>query len=140
MPGMVAATDASGRPQLARVWAQTVDADGALVVFVARSAPGAFFEAIAARGRVAVNLIELPSYRARTFKGACRVVDSVRDDPEVVASLDALGRVLESVGMHPGAPAAMLAYFEDPTSMAVLRIDDDAIFDQTPGPRAGERL
>jgi len=141
MPGMIASADASARPVSLRVWgAHPVPHTDVVEVFVLRSASAALVEALAVSRRAAMNLIELPSYRSRLFKGTCVATDLPADEGVVEAGLHALSVTLGRVGMPPDAVARMLAHYDEPRSMRVLRLEVESVFDQTPKRGAGERI
>ncbi len=142
IPGALAVVDGNGLPQVARVWAARV-AQGADVIeiYLQRGSALTVIDALVVPRHAALNVIELPSYRSRTFKGECRLAPSPPDPAFIAASLTAVGHVLHSVGMPADAVEIMLAHAEEePRAMVSLHLIVEGIFDQSPKPGAGARL
>jgi hypothetical protein len=141
LAGTVATVDASGQPQLARVWAVRVDdRHDVIEVYVQRSSSLAFIAGIASGGRAALNLIEVCSYRSRMFKGACEVSPAEPDAVFLEENLTALNRAFGGVGMAAGSAQSMLSHSDAPRSMVALRLTVECVFDQSPKSGAGGRL
>jgi hypothetical protein len=141
LAGTVATVDRSGQPQLARVWATRLRDRGEVIeIYVLRSASPSLLDGLVGGGRAALNLIDVGSYRSRTFKGACEV-GQLEPDPEFLQTyLNAMDRAFVGVGMPPGAVELMLSHCDEPRSMIALWLAVDSVFDQSPKPGAGVRL
>jgi len=135
--GVVCTVDAAGRPQIVRHWgvrARAVADELEFYLCAAASVPCLL--SLGQPTRVALNLIELPSYRSRTFKGQSIAVDATVDPDFLALSVEAAGRAMHSVGMARDAAERMLGPAE-PARMVAVRMTVDSVFDQTPKPGAG---
>jgi hypothetical protein len=141
LAGTVATVDASGQPQLARVWSVRVEAGRDLIeIYVQRSSALAFAAGLASRGRAALNLIEVSSYRSRLFKGACEISPAAPDAAFLEENLTALNLAFSGVGMAAGSAQRMLSHSDAPHSMLALRLTVESVFDQSPKSGAGGPL
>lgn len=144
LAGVLATADASGQPEVARVFAyRVVDDADAIEVYLLRSGSEKMVQNLAAGARAAFNAIEVHSYRSRSFKGWCTVARDLvpADDTLVGQSLSAMGRSFAQVGMPHDALDQMLAHAGDEGRAWVcvlLRVD--SVYDQSPKPGAGARL
>jgi hypothetical protein len=138
---MVATADAALRPQSVRLWALRARADADVLEFcVQRSASPRFFANLSSGGRVALNAIEVDSYRSRTFKGFCRICEHAPDPAFVEQSLSAMQRAFAGVGMTEDSVQRILAHSDPPGVMVALSLEVDSVFDQSPKQGAGARL
>ena len=141
LAGMVASTDALRRPQSVRLWALRARAESDVLEFcVQRSGSPKFFANLSNGGRVALNAIEVDSYRSRTFKGFCRISESAPDPAFVEESLGAMARAFTGVGMSEDSVQRMLSHSDPPGAMVALWLEVDSVFDQSPKQGAGARL
>ena len=140
LAGMVTVVRPDGLPEIARVWGarSAADPDG-LEIDVQRAAAVGLLAALDAESRAAVNLIEIPSYRSRTFKGSCRLLPVPPDVALVEGNVQAVQAAFQSVGMPADATERMLSYGGG-LNLVTLLITVDSVFDQSPKPGAGARL
>lgn len=135
---VVGTRDAALRPDGAAALAMRVHADGAHVtLFVSDASAARLSHSLAQSPRIAV-VLDLPStHRACQLKGTVLSVRPATDAerPEIDRQRDALYRDLESIGI----PSAMFAEWRVWPSMA-LEIEVQELYEQTPGPGAGDRL
>lgn len=141
---MLATADASGQPEIARVFAYRVVEDtDAIEVYLLRSSSERTVRNLGAGARAAFNAIEVHSYRSRSFKGWCTVARDfvAADDVLVAQSLSAMGRSFAQVGMPDDAVERMLAHAGGPErSWVCVLVRVDGVYDQSPKPGAGARL
>lgn len=138
--GVVCTVDAAGRPQIVRHWGVRLRAAAdELEFYLCAAASEPCLLCLAQQARVALNLIELPSYRSRTFKGHCLGVEASVDADFLATSVEAAGRAMHRVGMAVDAAERMLGPAE-PARMLAVRMSVDSVFDQTPKPGAGGAL
>jgi len=141
LAGTIAAVDRKHRPQLARVWSvRALDDADQLLVYVLRAASSGLLEGVESRGRAALNLIEVESYRSRLFKGPCRVSTAPIDAAFLDLSLTALNQAFQGVGMAPDTVERILGHSDSPRDMIALCLSVESVFDQSPKPGAGGRL
>jgi hypothetical protein len=141
LAGMVAAADASGRPELSRIWALWVDPDrDRIEVYVQRSVASRLLENLEGGSRAALNTVEVDTYRSRLFKGHCSVSAAPIDEALLDRCLVAMNAAFVSVGMPENAVPAILDHADAPRDMVRLVMDVDCVFDQSPKPGAGARL
>jgi hypothetical protein len=141
LAGTIVAADAASRLQSARVWAaRPLEGRDVVELYVVREGASRLVESVSRNGRAAANLIDVPTYRSRTFKGRCTLSETALD----VRFLDECVRAMDvdfaSVGLGPGAAERMLAHFASPREMVALALHVDSVFDQSPKPGAGARL
>lgn len=135
---VVGTRDAALRPDGAAALAVRVHPDRAhLTLFVSDASAARLSRSLAESPRIAV-VLDLPStHRACQVKGT---VVSVRpateaERPEMDRQRDALNLDLESIGV----PSAMFAQWRVWPAVA-LEIRVQELYEQTPGPGAGDRL
>jgi hypothetical protein len=139
--GVIATVDVTGQPDIVRNWGARLQGEPDVVeIYVLRSSAQRCLQNLAGSGRAALNLIELPSYRSRTFKGTCRVREAEIDAAFLAENLLALDRAFSSVGMPPGSVQRMLFDCDDARHMLALQLSVDSVFDQSPKPGAGAPL
>ncbi|MEZ5644932.1 MAG: hypothetical protein R3E99_07220 [Burkholderiaceae bacterium] len=111
-----------------------------ITVFLSRSQSNVLLQDIARSGRVSVVFSEPFSHRSVQIKSEQARVRAIT--PEEVAGLprylQAMQRELDLVGFSPAFAAAMLAHQVD--DLSAVEFEPHQAFDQTPGPRAGDRL
>ena len=137
--GVVATVDATGQPQIGRHWAvRPLPETDVLEFYVPKAAADRCLQVFATGARAALNLVELPSYRSRTFKGDCSVAGAI--DPTFLAEcMAAASRAMHAIGM-PVDTAQQMAGSVDPQQFVALRLVVDSVFDQSPKPGAGAPL
>ena len=142
LAGTIAVARADGGLAMARIWAARAGEGDVLEVFVQRSSGHEVIEALASPGRAAANLIDVPTYRSRSFKGVCALAptDDQVDASFLEESLAAVEHAFQAVGMPGGSVERMLSHGSDPHAMAALRITVESVFDQSPKPGAGARI
>jgi hypothetical protein len=140
--GVLAVVDGQGLPRIARVWAARVLHDSDVIeIHVQRASALPVLQALEeAPRRGALNLIDVPTYRSRAFKGACVISTGALDPAFSEASLAAQGRAFHSVGLPADGVDRMLAHADKPRAMAAVRLTVESVFDQSPKPGAGARL
>lgn len=135
---VVGTRDAARRPHGAAAWAVRVHDDGVhLTLFLHVDNAARLARPLAECPQVAV-LLDLPTtHRACQVKGTVVASRPARDDERLVVErqLDAFSRDLEALGV----PRAMFAGWQAWPCTALV-VQASALFEQTPGPGAGEPL
>lgn len=134
----VGTRDASLAPAVTRGWGGRVCADGDSVeLFVGRTVSGATLANLRDNGRLAVIFGCPLSFRSAQIKGRCTsLAEPEPDDRDwVERHRRALARSLAQVGISPDWGRLVSA-----ADLVRIRFEAEAIFDQTPGPRAGAQL
>ncbi|MGC2856555.1 hypothetical protein ACM64Y_13860 [Novispirillum sp. DQ9] len=137
----MASCGVGGRPVTARALAAALDAGRRhLTLYIDRRAALPFLEAVEAGGRVAAAFTQPTTHRCIQVKGT----DAAVHPPEAGA-LDIIDRhhrlfavELREVGFAEGMIAAHDAY--DPDGVVAVTFACLEVFDQTPGPRAGDAM
>lgn len=144
LAGVLATADASGQPEIARVFAyRVVENADAIELYLLRCGSEKAVQNLAVGARAAFNAIEVHSYRSRTFKGWCTVARDfvAADDALVGQSLSAMGRSFAQVGMPDDALDQMLAHAGAAgRAWVCVLLHVDGVYDQSPKPGAGARL
>jgi len=141
LAGTVAASDELGQPEIVRVWASRCDPMlDVIELYVQQSCAQRFVACLTPESRAALNLVEVATYRSRTFKGVCALSAVAIDEPWLTECLAAQGRSFAGVGMPEGAVDQMLSYSKTPRAMLAFRLAVDSVYDQSPKPGAGGRL
>ena len=137
LPGMYATT-ASPRcvPEVTRVLSARVEAGCDVIrVVVATAFSERFLEFARAHARASLVAVVVSTYRTYQFKG--RVVGLEDATPDDVAAVDAYAKGFGELVKHVGIdPVRYLPTIAAPP-YTVLRLEVDAIFDQTPRVGAG---
>ncbi|MBS0332976.1 MAG: hypothetical protein JSS35_09430 [Proteobacteria bacterium] len=135
---LAAARGADGRPALGRALGARRGAGARLDTFVSRAQWPRLLEAIGPGDPVAVTFSRVQDYRTYQVKGRLVALRAAEpDDLEFIERYQhAVGRLMASVGV----PQAFVARWLIRQDMAVLSLDTDAVFVQTPGPGAGRPL
>ncbi|TFZ04949.1 hypothetical protein [Ramlibacter rhizophilus] len=131
------------RPHVARGIGCCVSADrGTVSVLVQPSAAAQVVDDVRANGRLAVVFTEPISHRSLQLKGSNARLEPAGGGGRELAQIWAGGYAREVVDLAPPTwtPQRLIAALvpANPDDLAVLVFTPDAIFDQTPGPRAGE--
>jgi hypothetical protein len=132
---LVGTVDPSGWPSCCRGVAVAVDPDReGMTVYVPVATAAETIANIASNGRVAVVSSEIVSHVSIQLKGRARAVRVAgEDEAEAVhGHFDRLMDVLESVGLPRRISRTFSIWPAFAVDLAV-----EAIFEQTPGPRAG---
>ena len=141
LAGTLAIVDANGAPQIARTWgARVLDESDVIEVLVQRGSAAGVLGALDRPRRAALTLIEVASYRSRSFKGACERSPRGFDADALETSVAALGRAFHAVGLAADGAERMLGHAREPREMVALRLSVESVFDQSPKPGAGARL
>ena len=135
---VVGMRDVSLRPDGAAAWAVRVHDDRVhLTLFMYAETAARLLPILATVPQVAIALDLPTTHRACQVKGVVVSTRPAIDDerPEVERQLDAFNRDLEELGI----PRAMFSGWKSwPCTAIVVRAT--ALFEQTPGPGAGEQL
>jgi hypothetical protein len=132
---LVGTADVSGWPACCRGIAILVDPDGQGVTVYVPVATGAETVAnVASTGRIAIICSEPVSHSTLQLKGRTRAVRvaAEHEAPAMNAWFDRFTDVLASIGLPRGISRAMSRWPAFAIEVAV-----EAVFEQTPGPRAG---
>lgn len=133
-----AARSASGFPALGRAVGAHVIADGREIeIYVgARQWPEAV-GGLSVGGRVALTFARPADYRAYQLKGPVQAIGpaSAADRARSAAYADLIFETLKQYGVTDG-----LEQWMRPADLLTLRVEPAAVFAQTPGPGAGERM
>ena len=136
----VATRDAERKPAVTRAWGPEVLADGRTLKLCVIAPPGSPTRAnLEANGAVAVGFSPPTIARALQVKG---VAGSLRE-PER-ADLERAERHMAAFSAEAeqfGIPARQARrIFGEPSDFLSVTVAIDEVFDQTPGPRAGQRV
>lgn len=136
----VGTRDADRRPAFTRGWGPKVSADGCSLWLLVIAPPGSQARAnLEDNGAIAVGFNPPTTSRALQIKGVAR---SVRE-PEP-AELQRAERHLAAFVAETeqiGVPEALVRRtFAAPSEFLSVTVSIDEVFDQTPGPRAGQPL
>ncbi len=141
----VATSDRDGRPLVARAVAARVSPGGErLTVLIDGRANAALVAAVAGTGRLAVVFTEPSTHRSIQIKdggesgGATVAAPTVEEAALPGPYLDGFIAELAGMGFTEAFVRAVMEF--DPADLVALHMDPAAVFDQTPGPKAGERI
>lgn len=125
-------------PEIARVWGPELDRDSGLVEVCVRGEPDCqTLVNLRSNGQVALNITRPTTYLSLQFKGHASVLGP--PTPEHVARAQAhLGRFAAEAS-QVGVPIPLAPRFMG-SLCAVISMQIEHIFDQTPGVGAGRRL
>jgi hypothetical protein len=132
---LVGTVDPAGWPAACRGVGLVVDEDGqGFTVYVPVATGTETVANIASNGRVAVSATEPASHTSVQLKGRTRAVRVAREDEEerVRLSIERFADSLDQVGLPRGVTRTMTCW----PAFAIEAVVE-AVFDQTPGPRAG---
>lgn len=137
----VATSDRDGRPLVARAVAARVAPGGErLTVLIDGRANGALVAAVAETGRLAVVFTEPSTHRSIQIKDDAASVAAPTVEEAALPGPYIEGFIAELAGMG-FTEAFVRAVMEfDPSDLVALHLHPTAVFDQTPGPKAGERI
>lgn len=136
----VGARDAQNRPVVGRALGCRVSPDGRrLTVFLSASRAAQLLECLHDNGAIALAITRPTTHETLQFKGS--VVDiralSAEDKIEMEAYRESFVQELAAIGYNRKFASGILAGSEDGVA---VEFEPVAMFDQTPGPRAGTRL
>ena len=137
----VASCSARGLPSLSRSVCCTVSSDRQrITVLLRRSQAGALLEDVARSRTVAVVFAQPSTHRTLQIKSIDAVVHApeVIDTARMARQAEGFHRELAPLGYTAEWTQAMLGY--TPDDLVAVSFTPQAIFSQTPGPKAGERL
>lgn len=132
---LVGTVDPSGWPATCRGVGLLLDEDRqGFTVYVPVATAAETVANLATNGRIAVSASEAVSHQSLQLKGRIRAVRIARDDeaPLVRESVERYADVLDRVGLPRGVTRAMTCW-----PAFAIEVTVEAVFDQTPGPRAG---
>jgi len=130
--------NAALEPNGARALGARVEQDGAqLIVYIADAALPRILPDLESNGLAAVTFGRPVDERAIQVKGTFVAVRPAREDerPAMDAQWDNLARTLEQIGVPREARSAWPRW-----PAAAITLKPTAIFEQTPGPKAGSQL
>lgn len=136
-----ASSDAQGRPSLNRAVGCTVSPDGRrITVMLRRSQAASLLADIERSGAVAVVFSQPSTHHTLQIKSTDAVVHAPQaiDAAALSRYVEAFHRELAPLGYTAEWTRALLDY--TPADLVAVSFTPHAIFSQTPGPRAGERL
>lgn len=136
----VAARQGQNRPVVGRALGCRVSADrGRLAIFLSASRERQVLECLRDNGAIALTITRPTTHETLQFKGSVLdiVPPSAEDKAAMAAYLQSFVDELVSIGYEAGFARAVLGGGED--SVAVV-FEPLAIFNQTPGPKAGTKL
>ncbi|WP_207461374.1 hypothetical protein [Azospirillum sp. SYSU D00513] len=138
---VVSSGDAGRGPTVGRAVGCRVSADRrSVTVFLSAGANAALLEAVAATGRFAAAFSEPTTHRSIQLKGSDAAVTPAGEGLQTLLDHHAAGfvRELTRIGYTEAFTRTLLA--ADPDEVAAVTFTPTGIFDQTPGPRAGDPL
>jgi hypothetical protein len=138
---VVAARDADNLPRVARAFGCRVAEDRSSVgVFLARCQAAPLLAAIRAQRTIAVVFTLPSSHRSLQLKGVdAAIMPPAEGDLERARRhVDAFVADIVPLGYAESVMRALL--WLDPAELTVVTFTPEAAFEQTPGPRAGERI
>ena len=129
-----------GWPNLVRAIAGHLEADGQLAVFVSGTDAAALVAALRVGDPLAVVFSKPSTHRTLQVKGRLQSVCKASDEELALALRRAAAMTadLVSIGYGEAFGHGLLAF--DRTDLVALRLRPECLFDQTPGPHAGEAV
>ena len=137
----VATSDRDGRPLVARAVAARMAPGGErLTVLIDGRANAALVAAVAETGRLAVVFTEPSTHRSIQIKddSASVAAPTVEESALPGPYIDGFIAELAGMGFTEAFVRAVMEF--DPADLVALHLAPAAVFDQTPGPKAGERI
>lgn len=138
----IASRDASLRPSVAHAYGCRVINDGARIrLFVLKDEARQLLADVMENGEVATVYSDVRSFRSLQIKGSDTVVEPFDADDAAAQVLHHRVTADELVALGYAAPLAH-GYFSVPrkAEFATLAFTPEDIFQQTPGPGAGDRI
>jgi len=140
LAGAVATVGDRSQTTVVRVFGQRASGDGAHVDFcIARSDAQPTLRNLERHPLAALNLVCPRTYRSLLFKGPCTPPAPHLPDALLQRCMQLSNEALAAIGMPTDAVEQILSHYGD-RSMVTLRLRVNEVFDQSPGPHAGERL
>lgn len=136
----VAGRDAHNRPALARGLGIRVSPDRrTLTVFLSETHSSQVLQCLRENGAIAVAVTRPTTHETLQFKGRVREIRplSNEDRQAMAAYQDSFAEELEGLGYRHDFTRQLLAGSENGLAVA---FEPTAMFDQTPGPKAGNKL
>jgi hypothetical protein len=137
----VATSDRDGRPLVARAVAARVSPGGErLTVLIDGRANADLVAAVAGSGRLAVVFTDPSTHRSIQIKDDSATVAAPTAEEAVLPGpyIDGFAAELAGMGFTEAFVRAVMDF--DPADLVALHLDPAEVFDQTPGPKAGERI
>ncbi|WP_043114167.1 pyridoxamine 5'-phosphate oxidase family protein [Solimonas soli] len=136
----VASRDAARRPSLARaIGARVTDDRRGILLLLHRDQAAPVLRDVEPRGELAVVFTSPPTHQTLQLKGrATRVALPADAGARVRAQVDAFTEMIAALGF--GAPLIDAMFRAAPDALAALAFAPAAVFEQTPGPQAGQRI
>jgi hypothetical protein len=137
---LVASRDAANRPVVCRASGCETRSDGRVDLLLDATRAQQVLDAIAGSGMVAAVFSEPPTHRTIQLKGNDAEIgrcDGARRQ-QLVAHADAFAATLAKLGYRETMARELV--YADPGEVAVVTFTPTRIFDQTPGPHAGEPM
>lgn len=136
---LIATRDGSNRPCVCRASGCRVRDDGRVLVFLDENRGRRVLGAVAATNSVAVVFSEPPTHRTIQVKGTDATVVTVEDHVAVTdAYAIAFADMLTDLGYSARMATALVKL--EPTRTRAVLFTPTSVFDQTPGPGAGEAV
>ena len=136
---LIASRDSSNRPCVCRASGCRVRDDGRVLVFLNEDRGRRVLGAVAATNAVAVVFSEPPTHRTIQVKGTDATVVTAEDYFEVIgAYVTAFTDMLTDLGYSARMATALVKL--EPTNARAVLFTPTSVFDQTPGPGAGEAV
>jgi hypothetical protein len=131
---MVATVDAARVPVCCRAVGLRVDGGQAVTVYLPVATAAETVANLATNGRIAIVSSDPIDHRTLQIKGRSRAVRVAREDEReaVTRWLEAFAEVVYAIGMPRELPMTLTHW-----PAFAVEVEVDALFDQTPGPRAG---
>ncbi|CBS90218.1 hypothetical protein [Azospirillum lipoferum] len=135
----VATSDRANRPLVARAVAARASCGGErLTVLLDGRANAELVAAVADTGRLAVVFSEPSTHRSLQVKGDGAVVTAPTAEEAALAGPYLDGFIAELTGIGFTEPFIRAVMTCDPVDLVALHVRPATVFDQTPGPKAGE--
>lgn len=135
---IMATCDERMRPQISRAWGPRIGEGGETLTACFEARGGSPTQANLERGgTVAVTFSQPSSYRTVQMKGRCTEIRELdeADHGAVDAHVEAFSIEVVTVGLTAASARRFVA-----PHLAAMTISIDEIYDQTPGPNAGQKL
>lgn len=136
----VGARDARNRPMVGRALGCRVSADRRrLTIYLSASRAAPLLDCLRQTGVIALAVTRPSTHETLQFKGAVIGITPLTEEDRrtIAAYRESFVAELALIGYGPGFAGGILAGDDD--AVAVL-FEPSAMFDQTPGPKAGTRM
>ncbi|MBP2296423.1 hypothetical protein [Azospirillum rugosum] len=138
---LVSSSDAGNRPALGRALGCRLSADRRMVTVYVAAVPCAdLLAAIGQTGRIAVAVSKPSTHRSVQIKGQdARLVPCEADTADVIArKIDAFTEDVVGIGFTEALVRTLMDH--DPADVVAVAFTPSGVFDQTPGPNAGNAI